>query len=423
MIRAKFSIGTCLAAIAGAVNAAPPAAPPPGPPVLAPAASFGAALTDGRPVFNLRPRFEYVDQENKSKHAEAFTLRTLAGWQTAPWHGWSTWLEFIGVTHIGLSDFNDDPRHAAVSRFPMVADPENYDINQAYIDFAGIPATRLRVGRQLLKLDNVRFIGNVEFRQVMQVFDGFSLVNQSLPQVELLYAHFVGVKNINADYRNSALDIAHVAWKWSSTDSLVGYSYLQDQAITNSNTGLLNNGNRILGVRADGQHPFGPRWKALYTVEYAKQDDYADGDRRIDAHYLRIGGGPGFGPAYVRFDYERLASNDGVYAFQTALGTNHLFQGWADLFLTTPREGIEDYIVAAGYKLERAQLLFEYHYLDSEVGNIHFGEEVDVGASYAFTPKLSGKIEWAMFEEGDRQVGAARKPDTTKFWLTLIFNY
>lgn len=399
-----------------------PAVPGASPP-LPPAPTLSAALTSGRPLLNLRPRFEYVDQDNKSDAAAAFTLRTLVGWQTAPWQGFAAWLEFIGVTQIGSGDFNDDPRFSASARRPTVADPEDYDFNQAFIDYTGLPKTRLRVGRQSLKLDNVRFVGNVEFRQVMQVFDGFTVTNQALPNTEVMFAHFFGVKNIFSDYRNTAIELVHGTWKWQPSDTVTAYGYLQNQAVTGSNTGLADNSNRILGIRAEGQHPFGPAWKLLYTLEYAKQDDYAGGDASIDAHYLRIGGGPGYGNGYLRFDYEQLASNDGRYAFQTPLGTNHLFQGWADLFLTTPREGIEDYFVSAGYKLGPAQLLLEYHDLNSDFHDIDYGEEWDVSVAYAFLPRLTGKFEFASFNEGDRLLGPARKPDTTKLWLTLIFNY
>src|SRR3546814_16527613 len=41
-------------------------------------------------------------------------------------------------------------------------------------------------------------------------------------------------------------------------------------------------------------------------------------------------------------NYEVLGSDAGVFAFQTPLATLHKFQGWADLFLTTPSAGVRD---------------------------------------------------------------------------------
>ena len=167
-------------------------------------------------------------------------------------------------------------------------------------------------------------------------------------------------------------------------------------------------------------HPFGDKWKLLYTGEYAKQNDYAGGDARIDAYYLRLGVGGQLGDFALRVDRELLSSNDGLYAFQTPLGTNHLFQGWADQFLTTPRQGIRDTFLSASAKIQKAQLLAEYHDFESDFGSIDFGDEFDVGVSYPLMRKLTGKLEYADYKAGDTASG---KVDTRKFWLTLIFNY
>ena len=74
----------------------------------------------------------------------------------------------------------------------MIADPDNTDVNQLYLDYAGWPDTVVRAGRQSIKLDNVRFIGNVEFRQVMQVFNGVTVENNSLPNTRL-YAGYLEI--------------------------------------------------------------------------------------------------------------------------------------------------------------------------------------------------------------------------------------
>jgi hypothetical protein len=150
------------------------------------------------------------------------------------------------------------------------------------------------------------------------------------------------------------------------------------------------------------------------------QDDYSGGDARIDAHYLRLGVGGQMGDFALRVDQELLSSNDGLYAFQTPLGTNHLFQGWADQFLTTPRQGIRDIFLSASAKIEKAQLLAEYHDYESDFGSIDFGDEFDIGVSYPLLQKLLGKLEFAEYKAGAAGSG---KVDTRKFWLTLIYAY
>lgn len=403
-----------LGAFAPLTHAAEPAsdAPP------APPGSLAEAITDGRLLLNLRPRLEIANQGNRPDQAEALTLRSLVGWETRPWKGFGLTLEFIDVSHFS-GDFVDKPALVPGAREPLVLDPAFTDVNQLFVDWTGLPDTRLRLGRWALKLDNVRFIGNVEFRQVMQVFDGVQLVNTSLPDTELLYAYVDGVRRIDGNWHDSNTHLLHASHAWSPADKLVAYAYLQDQPFTGSVTGFADNSNAIVGVRADGAHPFGEEFKALYTAEYARQVDYADGDSRIDAHYLRLGAGPQWGSFYLRFDFEQLSSNGGAYAFQMPLATLHLFQGWNDVFVTTPKQGIDDFFWSAGWKLGKAQLLMEYHVIDSDVGSIDYGTELDLSVSYPLAPKLTGKVEYGRFDQGS----AAGPPDLDRLWFTLIYNY
>ena len=386
------------------------------------ASSLTEALTGGKLTFNLRPRYEHVEQDGKTDNADAFTNRTLLGWRTLPYHGFSLYAEAINVARIGDQNYNDTPLASTV--YPTVADPENTDVNQLYLDYTGLPQTKIRAGRMSLKLDNVRYIGNVEFRQVMQVFNGVLVENRSLPDVELQYAHFERVKNIYSLQRQTRTDLFRAAWTFRPDNQLVAFAYLQDQPNTGQATGFADNSNRIVGVRANGAWPLSPAYKALYTAEYAKQDSYADGDNRIDASYWRLGGGVQRDKLFVRFDHEHLGSNNGLYAFQTPLGTNHLFQGWVDLFLATPAQGIRDSFVSGGATIAGVQVYTEYHDLRSDVGGIRYGSEWDLGVTYAFTKQLTGKVEFGRFDEDDVLTPAgARKRDTTKLWVTAIYNW
>jgi hypothetical protein len=170
----------------------------------------------------------------------------------------------------------------------------------------------------------------------------------------------------------------------------------------------------------------------LYTAEYAKQDDYKDGSRLIDNDYYRVGAGAGYGDWFLRIDQEKLSGNSDNKAFQTPLGTNHIFQGWADVFLVTPNEGIEDTILIAGGKVMDATIKAEYHFINSDrnfakVGGgtgDKYGKEFDLGVYYKFTKQISGSVEYANFKEDDEYVKtASRKRDTEKFWLTAIYAF
>jgi len=402
--------------------------------------TFIDAIKTGKNLTSFRLRYENVDQDNRAETGEAMTLRSLVGWQTAPYKNLSIGIQLINVAKL-VDDYDDrgmNNPQPGMGNYPAVVDPDNTDINQLYVDWTGIKNTKFRVGRQSVKLDNVRFIGNVEFRQVMQVFDGIAIENKTIKDTEVYLAHFERVKQITETMRNGNLDIANIKYRISPSESIIGYGYFDNfnDLGFNANNGLglgADSSNKTLGLRLDGTHKVNDDWKVLYTAEYAKQTDYSGGDSRIDAHYARLGGGAMYSTWYVRFDHELLSSNDGQYAFQTPFGTNHLFQGWADLFLVTPRFGIkDDYVSFGGKPIDPILLQAEYHVFTAQedFGKFgggfgdKYGKELDLGVSYIFSNKLLFKAEYANFKEDERiGLATARKPDTEKVWLTAMYTF
>jgi len=431
--------------------------------------TFLDSIKDGKPMTNFRLRYESVDQEafqpapNASKKLDdthAFTLRSLIGWQTAPYKNFSIGAQLTDV-HEFNHNFNDRRENLSEpgkANYANIVDPSFTDVNQLYVDWTGIKNTKFRLGRQQLNLDNVRFIGDIGFRQNMQVFDGVSVLNKSITDTEIFAAHFDQVRQINTELRQGNIEIVNAKYRISPSESITGYGYFVDVANLSQNNGsplaastAAQGGNglgasqdlvktaktdassKTFGVRLDGAHVIDPTWKVLYTAEYAKQDDYAGGNALIDAYYFKLGGGAMYNAWSVRIDHEKLSSNNGKYAFQTPLGTNHLFQGWADHFLVTPRQGIEDTFVTVSGSIEKAKLYAEYHVFKSDekyqsIGKLgdKYGTEFDVSVLYPFTDKISGKVEYAKFNEGYVYGGltnAARKGDKEIVWVTAMYTF
>jgi hypothetical protein len=391
------------------------------------AESLGDAITGGKLLLNLRPRYEHVEQDGKPEDANAYTMRTLFGWRTKTWHGLSVTAEGINVGHVGPQDYNDLPARAAASPFPTVADPDMTGINQLYAQWTGLPKTDVKAGWQSIKLDNVRFVGNVEFRQVMQVFDGVTVENKSIENLTIYAGYLWRVRNIVNQQLGADIPVANVRYTWKPGNDLIGYAYLQDQANTgqNATTGLRDGSNKIFGVRANGGYPLGQDWKLLYTAEYAKQDDYASGDGVIDAYYYHLNVGGQWKDTFVRVHQELLSSNDGLYGFQTPLGTNHLFQGWVDKFVITPKNGIRDTYLSAGTKIKKVQVYLEWHRFRTDWRSLDLGDEFDIGLTFpVFFKGLTGKLEYGDYRGGDPSAGGAvNTSDTRKFWATLIYQF
>lgn len=440
----------------------------------APAAEDGYTFMDsvkeGKNLTSFRLRYENVSQEGDApapinapfKDANAFTLRSLIGWQTAPFHNFSFGAQLINVGKLD-NNYNDStqqngPFNPAANQlnklaYAKVVDPDYTGVNQLYIDWTGIKNTKFRLGRQQVNLDNVRFIGDIGFRQVMQVFDGVSVLNKSIPDTEVYLAHYEAVRQINTKLRTGgALEVANVRYSISPSEFLIGYAYLsnfEDLGFGNAWFGpaLLNNpgklninadqSNKTLGLRLDGIHALNPNLKALYTAEYAKQTDYSGGDSRIDADYYKLGGGVGIDNFTIRVDQELLGSNNGTYAFQTPFGTNHLFQGWVDKFLTTPKEGIRDTFVTATYRYDDFLFFADYHQYNSDEDFFKvtggkgdkYGTEWNVAATYNYNINIIAKIEYGKYSESDQYqptvavTQAGRIRDTDKLWLTAIYTF
>jgi hypothetical protein len=422
--------------------------------------TFMDSVKEGKNLTSFRLRYEDVSQDGNApvlvparplEDGQALTLRSLIGWQTSPYNNFSFAVQLINVAKFS-DDYNDGtsftPINAASNQpdklaFAKIVDPDYTGVNQLYIDWTGIKNTRVRLGRQQLNLDNVRFIGDIGFRQVMQVFDGVSVMTKAIPDTDIFVAHFESVKQINTRYRtDGALEIINAKYYLTPTESITGYAYLSsfdDLGFGNGWFGagaanaIANQSNKTFGLRADGVHPFNPNLRAVYTAEYAKQSDYSGGDQRIDAHYYKLGGGVGIDFLTIRIDQELLSSNNSLHAFQTPFGTNHLFQGWVDKFLATPRQGIQDTFVTATYRWDDVLFFADYHVFKSDkdfakVGGgfgDKYGKEWNVAVTYNYNKNIMAKVEYGKYTEDD-QYGPAlanRIRDTDKLWLTAMYTF
>lgn len=387
-------------------------------------------LTEGKPLGGFRLRMEDVDQDGKPMDARALTLRSLLGWQTASVAGFSATAQLGAVTPL-ISDyesFKNGVVQASESGRPRIADPSTADINQLFVDWTPAKGWLVRAGRQSLKLDNVRFVGNVEFRQTMQVLDGALIeAKEVLPRTTIDVGAFKGLRQTSNLYQPADVLVANLRYAVTPTLNAVAYRYGVDW----KRASLVATSSRTMGLRLDGSLPLQQGWKLPLTLEYARQDGERGGSGNIDVAYRRIGLGVQHGGTSLRIDQEVLGSNQGLAAFQTPLGTNHLFQGWADLFLTTPTAGIDDRFATITHKLGPVQLAAEYHVIRAARAftslsgtSKDYGTEFDLGATYTHKSWMA-KAEFARFNEDDplgaTLAAATRKRDTTKLWLTLQY--
>ena len=380
------------------------------------------AVKNGKPSIDVRYRFEFADQDGRAENANAHTLRTRLGWETAPFYDFSLLLEFENNTVIGGENFNDTIN--GKTQFPVVADPEGTEVNQVYLSYTGAPDTTLRFGRRAINLDNQRWIGSVGFRQNEQTFDSVTLANSSLDDLTAQYTYVFGVQRIFGDDSvvgdfNTETHMVHLAYGGLKLGALTGYGYLID--LDDDAPGLSS---KTFGLRFKGAYALG-EVELLYTAEFAHQSDYANNPSDFGLPYILLEPGIAWRGLTAKLGYESLGG-DGADAVQTPYATLHAFQGWADVFLTTPPDGIDDYYVYLSYRfgateglefLEGVTLSGYYHLLEAEDSNVSYGSEWDVEISMPVFDRFNLALTYANYSRDE--FGA----DIERFWATVQFRY
>jgi hypothetical protein len=391
------------------------------------------AITEGRLSLELRPRYTDITQTNKTERTSAWTMRSIIGWQTAVFDQWRVVVEGIHTDVVGASSLNTDPATDENSPYPLLPDPSRTDSNRLYVEYLGLPDTRVRLGKQLVKLDNERFFSDVDFRQIPMLFTGLTVVNESLPDGEIYAALLNRVRTVVGTQAKTRIWLLRAAYSPLRDQSVAAYAYGLNQPQTDLYSdsqwylsdydGVSDNSHQVFGLRAEGVVPIGAAVNGLYTAEGAHQRHYAGGDPVIEAHYWRLGGGavlPKLADVGARLDREVKSSNGGRYGFQMPFEDTYAFNGWALQFTRTPAKGLRDTWASLRARPGRLQLVAELHRFDAAFGGLNYGNERDFRASYALTPSLSLKLQHARFRAGDP---AADYYDLTKTWLSLTYDY
>jgi hypothetical protein len=385
------------------------------------AEDFSNLFTQGKAIFDARYRYEHVDQDNALKHANAQTLRTRAGFQSGKWYGLSALIEADNVSRIGDAAYNSTRN--GQSEYSVVADPDGSEVNQALLRYDHTYGSAV-VGRQRINLDNQRFVGGVAWRQNEQTFDGALGQLKPLEGLTLSYAYIDNINSIfgpdngrfdtpgnpanieghshllNAQYKLIP-ELTATAYQY-----LLGLDNLAGASQSSKTTGLRLNG-AVAGVS--------------YALEYAQQKDYADNPLQLDSDYYLAELGYTLKGVTLKGGYEVLGGDKGPgnRAFQTPLATKHAFQGWADIFLATPADGIKDAYVGATLALFGGSLQAWYHDFRAEQGSSQYGEEIDVAYGHPIpgVKGLVGLLKYASYDADEFAV------DTDKLWLQLQYSY
>jgi hypothetical protein len=418
-----------------AIEPAPPAPEP------APAPTVSDAIMGGKFLFEVRARYEFVDQKRTAvlrENGEAFTARTRLGWETAEWNGLKGLIEFEDVRQIGPEHFQvqvpgatTPPLNgAAKTRYPIINDPDVTELNRLQLTWTPNAAVQATVGRQRILIDDQRFIGNVGWRQDEQTFDAVR-IDAAYGRFKLFYAYVIHVNRILGELRDWDSDshLAQLTWSPAEQLRVQGFAYALDFGNSAANSSLTT------GLKASGKAWVG-LFQLAYNATYAHQTDYNGNTADYALDYWGADLAGTFDIWTAKASYESLEGN-GTRGFTTPLATVHAFQGWSDAFVQPLGgnkgfvDGLEDLNFSLNVKprwrwtyLFNLDVVVRYHDFWAERTGAHLGREWNAQIVGTLNPKLSAAIKYADFERDDSRVPAGRAappPSRTKIWFTLEY--
>lgn len=398
------------------------------------------AIAKGKFDLNVRLRYEQVDDGNVpgvTKNSFVPTIRTRFGYTTADFYGFYGMLEGVNVSVLGPEhNYNAAGSNKQGAR-PSVGDPPMTRIDQAwvgykttnYVDFSA------KVGQQQINLDNQRFIGDAGWRQNMQTYEAaradvapikdLNLLYTYIWEVDRVYGDVSGLPAANTDFDSHShlINLSYSGWEYGR---FTGYAYLLDLY----NGGGNANSCATYGGYFAGAHPICDKVTLDYRAEFAWQDQYANNPSHYGADYYNLELGASYKPFAIGSGYEVLGSGantakgGGRVGFKTPLASPHPFNGWSEVFVTHPADGLQDIYEYAQVTLPyEIPIRFVYHKFDAAYGNGDYGQEFDAVISKKFGQYWSAMFEFAQYlgENKALPVITATHMSSQSVWASVEF--
>ncbi|HKY81667.1 MAG TPA: porin [Sphingobium sp.] len=389
-----------------------------------------------KPIVDARLRYEGVEQAGLAKDADAVTVRMRSGME-ATGGAFAVLVEAEGT--LALSEnYNSGVNGKAT--YPIVADPENVELNRAQLQYKGLPKTLITVGRQRINLDDQRFVGSVGWRQNEQTFDAARIEWSGIKglKADVTYAWsqrtIWGVDGFGARQQAISGDniLANLSYKLKS-GTITGFAYIvdQDEAAITYLARPFSLSSQTYGARAAFSLPLSKAVKLNLLASYARQSDYNRSRVDYSADYWLGEIGIAAKGWTLTGGYEALGADGSAHdavsgaplvaSLQTPLATLHKFNGWADKFLVTPPNGLRDVYGTIGYTLPKLGkmgplgLLVAYHRYDSDRLSIDYGGEWNAQATLKLNKRLSALVKYADYDANSFAT------DTRKLWLQVDY--
>ena len=399
---------------------------------------------DGGVKIDMRYRYENVNQDNTivpatgalvapSKQpatANANTIRTKLGILTPTFYGVQGYVEYAG-NHVLQSDYNNGLGNKPW--FSAVSDPSVNRLNQLWLSYSGIPDTSIKGGRQVIKLDDDRFIGNVPWRQTENVFDSVLITNKSIKNLTAKVGYIGNTNTVLATNDNMNTPLINLNYDLGDYGHLISYGYwigyTKPPAVSTNPATAANRSNQTYGIRftnSDTPKKFYDHYSLLYTAEWGLQKDYLNSPVKyqVDRYNLMLGANV-YNFAF-KGSMEQMDGHGVNQTFVTPLSSAHGINGWSDVLATTPAFGLRHWTGSAvGTFLEdnSLEVMGVFHDFSSSAGKLNYGKEWDFQVMKKFGTHYSLLAKYAYFDAASNANFSPNATDTQKIWVQGGVNF
>ena len=414
--------------------------------------AFGAAMQGGKMNFATQYRYESVETPTGTKaQAKASTLGTRLGYETGAYHDLAVNVQVQGVW--GNKQYDDGQSNSTqATGLNKVNDPGGVGVSQAHLIYRGIADTTIKQGRQLIRYDDDRWVGNVDWRQNWQTFDATSVTNKSLADTTIQAAYVTNVNRPNTDggvagtatttpvgitagtqtgNMHMKSTLVNVNNKSLSFADIVAYNYRLDYtnpvfAAASTGGAETFGSTNTTGVKLAKEGIDVMGYKLGWTGEMASQKNFKQNTTTSNAKYTNISANVTSSIGNLKVGQEVLGSDNGQ-GVQTPLSTLFAFNGWADKFLVTPKTGLKDTFVKARSNAMGIVYGADFHQFKSDAGSTNLGRELDLIAEKSLDKNFSVGTRAARYKadaasssnnaQANVNAGGVTLTDTNKFWL------
>lgn len=332
---------------------------------------------------------------------------------------------FAQYDHVWALDTDSYNSIAQFNDHAPIPDPPGGELNQFNLNWQFAANWSAKLGRQAISFDNERHIGSAAYWQNEQTFDAAALAYQNGFGWQFSYSYVDKVQRIYGDDSRSQLPrsdpryqdnpirpsselgehqhhshLFNVSQRVNANLKVSSFAYLLD------NHSASQFSSDTLGVHFEGALKPN-QFKYNYTVELAWQKEAANNPVNYQTWYLLTELGLQYQSHRIDVGYEYLGDDDGV-GFQTSLGTNHKFLGWADVFSRYDElGGMRDIYVAYAGRKAKIRWKIVAHSFESLVTRQKLGDELDLELAWRYSRKWEFKLIAAYYrarEQADYSV-------------------